>query len=118
MTVAKSNFNSGEHTLIPVTAKMIHSAVSECKRLVSKDSQLLHMVKFAGALRNFSVNTNYVKIDVEDGTGLVQVILWRKNKECMVQHWLIDKFNSNCYIHVIGEVEDYYGVSEIVAFDV
>jgi hypothetical protein len=27
MTVAKGNFNNGEHTLIPVTAKIIHSAV-------------------------------------------------------------------------------------------
>ncbi len=37
MTVAKGNFNNGEHTLIPVTAKMIHSVVWECKRLVLKD---------------------------------------------------------------------------------
>jgi hypothetical protein len=36
-TVARSNFNNGEHTLIPVIAKMIHSAVSECERLVLKD---------------------------------------------------------------------------------
>jgi hypothetical protein len=32
--VAKSNFNNGEHMLIPVMVKMIHSVVSECKRLV------------------------------------------------------------------------------------
>ncbi len=38
MTVAEDNFNNGEHTLIPVTVKMIHSAVWECKRLVLKDS--------------------------------------------------------------------------------
>jgi hypothetical protein len=36
-TVEKGNFNNGEHTLIPVTAKMIHSTVFECKRLVLKD---------------------------------------------------------------------------------
>ncbi len=38
-TVEKSNLNKGEHTLIQVTMKMVHSAVSECKRLVLKDSQ-------------------------------------------------------------------------------
>jgi hypothetical protein len=38
MTVAKGYLNNGEHTLIPVTAKMIHSAVWECQRLVLKDS--------------------------------------------------------------------------------
>ncbi len=33
------------------------------------------MVKFVGAVRNFSVNTKYVQIDVEDGTGLVRANL-------------------------------------------
>ncbi len=83
-----------------------------------KDGQPLHMVKFVGAVRNFSVNTKYVQIDVEDGTGLVQVILWRNKRECMVQHCLLDKCNSNRYICVIGEVEDCYGVPKIIAFDV
>jgi hypothetical protein len=117
-TVAKDVMNNGEHTLIPVTAKMIHSAIWECKRLVLKDGRPLHMVKFVGALRNFGVKTNYVQIDVEDGTGLVLVILWRKQKECTTQHWLIHECNSNCYICVIGEVEDYYGVHKIIAFNV
>jgi hypothetical protein len=41
------------------------------------------MVEFIDAVRNFtSVNTKYVKIDGEDGMGLVRVILWRKDKEC------------------------------------
>ena len=76
------------------------------------------MVKFVGAVRNFSVNTKYVQIDVEDGTGLVRVILWKKERECMAQRCLIHECNSNCYICVIGEVEDYYGVNKIIAFDV
>ncbi len=36
----------------------------------------------------------------------------------MAQRQMIHKCNSNCYIHVIGEVEDYNGVHEIIAFDV
>jgi hypothetical protein len=117
-TVSKGNFNNGEHTLIRVTAKMIHSAVSKCQRLVLKDDWPVHMVKFVGAVRNFSVNTKCVKINVKDGTGLVRVILWRKEKKCKAQHQLIHKCNSNCYIRVIGEVEDYYGVHKINAFNV
>jgi hypothetical protein len=43
--------NNGEHTLIPVTTKMIHSAVTkEFKRFVLKDGCPLHMVKFVGAV--------------------------------------------------------------------
>ncbi len=64
------------------------------------------------------MNTKYVQIDVEDCTELVQVILWREQKECMTQHWLIHECNSNCYIRVIGEVKDYYGVHELIAFNV
>jgi hypothetical protein len=55
---------------------------------------------------------------VEDGTRLVWVILWRKEKECTAQHQMIHECNSTCYIRVIGEVEDYYGVHKIIAFGV
>jgi hypothetical protein len=117
-TVAKGVLINCEHMIIPVTAKMIHSAVCKCNRFVLKDGQPLHMVKVVGAVRNFRVNTKYVHIDVEDGTGLVWVIYWREEKECTVQRWLIHECNSNCCIRVIGEVKDYYGVHKIIAFDV
>jgi hypothetical protein len=99
-TVVKGVLNNGEHMLIPVTAKMIHSTVWDSKRFVLKDGRPFHMVKLVGAVRNFHVNIKHVQIDVEDGTGLVQSILWRKEKECMAQRCLIDKCNSNCYIRV------------------
>jgi hypothetical protein len=118
MMVAKGVLNNGEHMLIPVMAKMIHSAVWDSERFVLKDGQPLHMVKLVGAIRNFRGNIKHVQIDVEDGTGLVRVILWRKKRECTAQHCLIDKCNSNCYIPVIGEVKDYYGAHKIIAFNV
>ncbi len=76
------------------------------------------MVKLVGAVRNFRVNIKHVQIDVEDGTGLMRVILWRKKRECTAQRCLTDECNSNHYICVIGEVEDYYGVHKLIAFDV
>ncbi len=118
MTVVRGVLNIGEHTLIPVMAKMIHSAVWDSERFLLKDGRPLHMVKLVGAIRNFRVNIKHIQINVEDGTRLVWVILRRKEKECIAQHRLIDKCNSNHYIHVIGEVEDYYGVHKIIAFDV
>ncbi len=96
---------------------MIHSAIWDSERFVLKDGQRLHMVKLVGAVRNFHVNIKHVQINVEDGTGLVGVILWRRKKECMAQHCLIDKCNSNHHVCVIGEVEDYYGVHKIIAFN-
>jgi replication factor A2 len=74
------------------------------------------MVKLVGVVRNFHVHDKQVQIDLEDGTGLLRVIFWRKQKECTAQRHLIDECNSNCYIRVIGEVADYYGVHAIIAF--
>jgi hypothetical protein len=116
-TVAKGVSTNGEHTLITVMAKMIHSAVWDLERFVFKDGRPLHMAKLVGAVRNFCVNIKHVQINVDDGTGLVPVILWRKKKST-AQRCLIDKCNSNCYICVIGEVKYYYGVHKIIAFDV
>jgi hypothetical protein len=52
----KGVLNNGEHTLIPVTAMMIHSAIWDCKQFVLKDGGPLHMIKLVGAVRNFCVN--------------------------------------------------------------
>jgi hypothetical protein len=79
-TIAKSVLNNGEHTLIPVKMKTIHSTIREFKRFLLNDGQPLHMVKFVGAIRNSRVCTKYVQIDVEDGTGFLRGILWRKKK--------------------------------------
>jgi hypothetical protein len=68
MAVVKNVLNNGEHTLIPVTAKMIHSAVWDSERFVLKDGRPLHMVKLVGAVRNFRVSIKHVQIDVEDGS--------------------------------------------------
>jgi hypothetical protein len=82
MTAVKGNLYNGEHTLIPVTVKMIHSAVRDCKQLVLKDGQPLHMVKLVGVVRNFCVHDKHLQIDLEDGTGLLRVFFWQKQKEC------------------------------------
>jgi hypothetical protein len=118
MTAVKGYLHNGKHTLIPVTVKMIHSSVQDCEQFVLKDGRPLHTVKLVGAVRNFRVHDKHVQINLEDGTRLLRVIFWRKQKECTAQHHLIDKCNGNRYICVIGEVADYYGVHEIIAFDI
>ncbi len=79
-TVERGVLNNGEYTLIPVMERMIHSAVWDSKRFVLKDGQPLHMVKLVGAVRIFCEKIKHVQINVEDGTGLVRVILWRKKR--------------------------------------
>jgi replication factor A2 len=118
MTAVKGNLHNGEHMLIPVTVKMIHSAVRDCERFILKDGRPLHMVKLVGAVRNVHVHDKHVQIDLEDGTGLLRIFFWQTQKECTAQRHLIDECNSKHYIRVIGEVADYYGVHEIIAFDI
>jgi hypothetical protein len=74
MTAVKVNLHNGEHTLIPVMVKMIHSTVQDCKQFILKDGRPLHMVKLVGAVRNFRVHDKHVQIDLEDHTGLLRVI--------------------------------------------
>jgi hypothetical protein len=109
MTAVKVNLHNGEHTLIPVTVKMIYSAVQDCKRFVLKDGQVV---------RNFCVHDKHVQINLEDGTGLLRVVFLQKQKECTAQRHLIDECKGNRYICVIGEIADYFGVHEIIAFDI
>ncbi len=78
--------------------KMIHSAVWDSERFILKDGQLLHMVKLVGAVRNFRVNIKCVQIDVEDGTGFVQVILSKQQIECTAQRQMIHECNSNPWL--------------------
>jgi hypothetical protein len=52
--VAKMQLSYGRHTLIPVTAKMIHSAVRKDNRFFLMDGHPLHMVNIVGAVQNYN----------------------------------------------------------------
>ncbi len=80
MTAVKVNLHNGEHTLIPVTMKIIHSVVQDCKWFILKDGRLLHMVKLVGAVRNFCVHDKHVQIDLEDGTGHLRIFFGGNRK--------------------------------------
>ncbi len=67
MTVERGVLNNGEHTLIPVMARMIHSAVWNSERFILKDGQPLHMVKLVGFLEvaySFEKMLEYAEDDV------------------------------------------------------
>jgi hypothetical protein len=65
-SAVKGVLNNGEHTLIPVMAKMIYSAVWNGERFVLKDGQPLHMVKLVDAVRSFCVNVKHIQINLEE----------------------------------------------------
>jgi len=63
-----------EQTLIPVTMKMINSAVSEDNQFVLKDGRPLHLVKDVGAVVHYHEYWNNDVIGIEDGTGKIRVV--------------------------------------------
>jgi hypothetical protein len=117
-SVAKMQLSYGEHMLIPVTAHMIHLSVSKGKRFFLKDSHSLHMVKLVGAVWNYDEGKKNTKINVEDGTGLVRVMLWHEQNECSAAAALHRTCKVNSYTCVIGEERSYFKMKEIMACDV
>ena len=118
MSSPTSKTDYSQHTLIPVTAKMIRSAVSTIDRFQLKDGRLLHLVKLVGAVTFYHEYTDNITIDVEDGTGTMRAVLKRNQMECSMALSLCCKCRGNGYICVIGTVHNVFGIQEIIALDV
>jgi len=89
-----------EQKLIPVTTKMINSAVSEDNQFVLEDGRPLHLV-------HYHEYWNNDVIGIEDGTGKIRVVLARcQNLECSGVKELYRKCAINTYVRVIGMVKE------------
>ena len=72
-----------EQMHIPVTTKMINSAVSEGNQFILKDGRPLHLVKVVGAIVHCHEYWNNDVIGIEDGTRKIRVVLAHcQNLEC------------------------------------
>ena len=108
-----------KQTLIPVTMKMINSAVSDDNQFVLKDGRPLHLVKVVGAIVHYHEYWNNDVIGIEDGTGKIRVVLARcQNLECSGVKELYRKCTINTYVRVIGMVADDFNIRTIIASDV
>lgn len=120
----KPRRNYDEQTLIPVTAKMVKEAMGDPNPggtdMNLKDGRALHMIKLVGAVRNHEERSTNVFIDVEDGTGLVQVKVWvNEGDECSAAALLRSEASmDHVYICIIGQIREFDGQRQIVANDV
>jgi len=106
-------------TLIPVTTKMIHSAVSESNHFFLKDGRQLHLVKVVGALLHFHQFRDNFVMEIEDGTGRMRVVVpIPLCPECSGALELRRKCTINSYVRVIGMVADDFNIRTIIASDV
>jgi len=110
---------TNEQTLIPVTTKMINSAVSEDNQFILKDGCPHHLVKVVGAIVHYHIYWNNDGIGIEDDTGKIRVVLARcQNLECSGVKELYPKCAINTYVRVIGMVKDDFNLRTIVASDI
>ncbi len=121
--VGKPRRNHDEQTLIPITAKMAHSALGDPSggtNLSLADGRPLHMVKLVGAVRQHEERSTNVFIDVEVSTGLVQVkVLVNKGDKCSIASSLRrDASTDHAYVRVIGQVCEFDGKRHIMANNV
>lgn len=119
----KPRRNYDEQTLIPVTVKMITTALGDPNggdALSLKDGRPLHMVKLVAAVRSHEERSTNVFIDVEDGTGFTQIKVWiNEGDECSAITQLRQAASTDhSYIRIIGQVKEYDGQRQIVANDV
>jgi hypothetical protein len=78
------------------------------------------MVKLVAAVRNHEERSTNVYVDVEDGTGLVQVKVWvNEGDECSAASNLRrDAATDHTYIRIVGQIREFDGQRQIVANDV
>jgi hypothetical protein len=101
-----------QHTLIPVTAKMIHSVVSTFNRFQLTDGRLLHLAKLVGAVTFYHEYTDNITIDMEDGTGTMRAVLKRNQMECSMVLSLCCNCRGNGYIRVIETVQCFWNTRD------
>jgi hypothetical protein len=110
MSSPTSKTDYSQHMSIPVTAKMIHSAVSKFDRFQLTDGHLLHLVKHVGAVTFYHKYMDNITIDVDDGTKTMHAVLKRNQMECSMALSLCCNCRGNGYIRVIGTVQDVFGI--------
>jgi len=126
-TPAKTRKSYDEQTLIPVTARMVLSATSNSNNidggtgsLCLPDGRELYQIKLVGAVRSYEVQSTNVNFEIEDGTGLVEAKMWvDDNTDCTAVQQLRDAVcKDHIYIKLVGQVKDYGGKLNIVAYSV
>ena len=119
LLVRMKDTKTHDKTLIPVTTKMIHSAVSENDYFFLKDGRQLHLVKVVGAILHFHEFRDTFNMEIEDGTGRMRVVLpCPLCTECSGAVELRRKCTINSYVRVIGMVADDFNIRTIIASDV
>jgi replication factor A2 len=120
---SKVRRNYDEQTLIPVTIKQILTAdgdPSGGNDISLKDGRTLYMVKLVGCVRSHEQKSTNLTIQIEDGTGLIDVKTWmNEGDDCSA----IANMRQECcedyaFVKVIGQVKEFDGRRHVQANDI
>ncbi len=119
----KARRNYDEQTLIPVSIKQIITADGDPtggNDISLKDGRALYMVKIVGCVRNHEQKSTNLTIEVEDGTGLIEVKTWmNEGDDCSaVANLRQECCQDHVFIRVIGQIKEFDGKRHIQATDI
>mmetsp|Transcript_22020 Transcript_22020/g.33657 ORF Transcript_22020/g.33657 Transcript_22020/m.33657 type:complete len:272 (+) Transcript_22020:129-944(+) len=119
----KARRNYDEQTLIPVTIKQIITADGDPtggNDISLKDGRTLYMVKIVGCVRAHEQKSTNLTIEIEDGTGLVEVKTWmNEGDDCSaVANLRQECCQDYAFVRVIGQVKEFDGKRHIQATDI
>lgn len=119
----KARRNYDEQTLIPVTIKQIVTADGDPtggNDISLKDGRALYMVKIVGCVRSFEQKSTNLAIQIEDGTGMIDVKTWmNEGDDCSA---VANMRNECCqeyvFVRAIGQIKEFDGKRHIQATDI
>lgn len=119
----KARRNYDEQTLIPCTIKQIVNADGDPtggNDISLKDGRTLYMVKIVGCVRNFEQKSTNLAIEIEDGTGMMEVKTWmNEGDDCSaVANLRQECCQDHVFIRAIGQVKEFDGKRHIQATDI
>jgi len=107
-----------QRNIIPVTIRMaldVKFQGSSDDSMLLRDGRILNFVKLVCAIRSVEENSTKVKFQVEDGTGLIEVVLWHDPMDCEAMTEIrMSASVENTYVRVIGQLKTFEGRISLV----
>jgi replication factor A2 len=109
-----------EQTLIPVTIRMALAAKPDTSggegSLQLEDGRKLASVKIVAAVRSCNDYSTNILLEIEDGTGLLDVKQWFDDSDCSyLQELKTQVLKDNIYVKIVGQLKVYDNKMQLVA---
>jgi len=99
--------------LLPVTCKQVSEAVLDGERFLIDGQELSH-ITLIGQMCRCIVQSNYILVTIDDGTGIVDVRYWADpNSPATAQ--VRELCEANNYLRIYGNLRSFQGKKDVLA---